>query len=172
MSKIDEAVIGYRVFENATEFLGISQVDMPNIEFFTTTVQGAGIAGEVEDVILGHINAMRATFHFNSFGENAMKLATPTDHHIDLREVQQNRNMAKGKLEVTGVKHVMVMRPVTINGGTLKQAATSDPSGEYAVSYYARYTNGKQDIEIDPLGYKCTINGVDYLAPVRKAMGL
>ena len=172
MASIDEAVVGFRVYENSTEFMGISEVDLQNIEFFTTTIQGAGIAGEFEDVILGHINKMRATFKFNTFGENALKLATPVDHNIDLREVQQSRNMAKGKLEVVGVKHVLVMRPVSITLGTLKQASTSDPSGEYAVSYYARYTGGVKDIEIDPLGYICYINGVDYLAPVRSAMGI
>lgn len=172
MAKIDEAIIGYRVFENATEYLGIASVQLPNIEFFTTNIQGAGISGEIEEVILGHINAMRVTFNFSAFGENALALATPVDHNIDLREAQQGRNMAKGKLEIRGVKHVMTIRPISISMGTLQQASTSDPSGEYAVSYYAQYVGGEKVIEIDQLNYICLINGVDYLADVRAAMGL
>lgn len=172
MARIDEATITYRVFENNKEFLGISQVTLPNLEFFTTEISGAGIAGTIEDVILGHINAMRTTFNFLSFGENALNLCTPVDHKIDLREVQQSRSIDKSQLEVKAVKHMMTIRPVNVTVGTLQQASASNPSNEYAVSYYAQYQGGKKVIEIDQLNYVCIINGVDYLAEVRAAMGI
>ena len=172
MSKLDEVVIGYRIYEDATEYLGVAEVTLPDIEYFTTTISGAGIAGEYEESIMGHMKAMRVSMNFNNFGENAMSLATPVDHTIDLREVQQARNMTAGKVEIIPVKHVMVIRPVKTSLGTLKPANPSNPSGEYTMSYYARYVDGKKTIELDPLGYICMINGVDYLADIRKAMGL
>ena len=172
MPKLDEAVVSYRVFEDATEYLGIANVVLPDIEFLTATITGAGIAGEKEEIIRGHIKAMRTTFNFTNFGENALRLCTPEDHHIDLREVQQNRNLTAGKLELVGVKHIMVLTPVKISLGRLESGSTSDPSGEYAVSYYAQYRGGQRAIEIDPAGYVCYINGVDYLEDVRSTMGL
>lgn len=171
MSRLEEVVVSYRVYENSTEYCGIAEVQMPDIEFFTTTIAGAGIAGEYEETILGHVKAMRTSLKFNTFGDNAMSLVTPTDHTIDLREVQQVRNQTSGKVETQAIKHVMVIRPVKMSLGSLKQASTSDANGEYTVSYYARYVGGKKMIEIDPLNYKCTINGVDYLEEVRKALG-
>ena len=170
--KLDETVIGYRIYEDATEFRGIAEVTLPDLEFPTTTVEGAGIAGEVEDAIMGYMKAMRTTMKFNTFGDNAMALAAPVDHNIDIREVQQSRNQTTGKVEAGVVKHVMVIRPVKVSLGTLKPSSSSDPSGEYTVSYYARYSGGKKDIELDPLGYKCMIGGVDYLEDVRTAMGM
>lgn len=172
MNRMEEVVIGYRIYEDATEYRGIAKVTLPDIEFYTTTISGAGIAGEYEEAIMGHMKAMRMNMDFTNFGENAMALATPVDHTIDLREVQQARNMTAGKVEVIPVKHVAVVRPVKMSLGALETATPSNASGEYTVSYYARYVGGKKTIELDPLGYICMINGVDYLAPVRKAMGL
>lgn len=172
MSKLDEVVVSYRIFENSTEYLGIANVTLPDIEFLTTTISGAGIAGEVEEVIKGHIKAMRTTINFNTYGDNALQLTTPVDHTIDLRVVQQDRNMTAGKVEMRNTKHIMVVKPIKVALGKLETANTADASGEYAVSYYAQYVGGKKKIEIDPLNYKCVINGVDYLADVRKAMGL
>lgn len=172
MSKLDEVVVSYRIFEDATEYLGIANVTLPDIEFLTTTISGAGIAGEIEEVIKGHLKPMRTTINFNTYGENALALTTPVEHTIDLRAVHQNREMSPGKLEMQSVKHVMVVTPIKASLGKLETATTADASGEYAVSYYAQYVGGKKKIEIDQLNYKCVINGVDYLADVRKAMGL
>ena len=44
-------------------------------------------------------------------------------------------------------------------------------SGEYAVSYYALYLDGKKVVEIDQLNFIYYINGKDYLEDVRKALG-
>ena len=150
MSKLDEVVVSYRIFENSTEYLGVAQVTLPDIEFLTTTISGAGIAGEVEEVIKGHIKAMRTTINFNTYGDNALALTTPVDHTIDLREVQQARNMTAGKVELRKVKHIMTIKPVKVSIGKLETASPADANGEYTVSYYAQYVGGKKKIEIDP----------------------
>ena len=40
-----------------------------------------------------------------------------------------------------------------------------------AVRYWATYIDGKKVREIDPLNFICLIDGTDYLADVRKALG-
>lgn len=172
MANLDEVLVSYRMFEDSTEYLGMVETTLPDIEFMTATISGAGIAGEVEEVIAGMLKSMRISLKFNTFGENARKLATPVDHNIDLREVQQIRNRTTGKIEMQKVRHNLVVTPVKIGLGTLKTASTTDPSGDYAVRYYAQYVDGQKMVEIDQLNYICVINGVDYLADVRKAMGL
>lgn len=49
--------------------------------------------------------------------------------------------------------------------------ANADTSGEYAVYYYAAYRDGRQLWEIDKRNMKCVIDGVDYMADARKALG-
>lgn len=78
---------------------------------------------------------------------------------------------AKGTTEVVSVKHILVVTPKKLNPGKVATAAAAEVSGEYAVSYYATYIDGKKKLEIDPLNYIYYVNGKDYLADVRKALG-
>lgn len=61
--------------------------------------------------------------------------------------------------------------PKSTKGGTIAPATPTSGSGEYAVRYWATYINGKKVRELDPLNFICYINGVDYLAGVRAALG-
>lgn len=67
--------------------------------------------------------------------------------------------------------YILVVTPKKLNPGKVATAAAAEVSGEYAVSYYATYIDGKKKLEIDPLNYIYYVNGKDYLADVRKALG-
>lgn len=171
MPKIDELVVNYAIYENATEYLGTTEVELPDIAFLTEEISGAGIGGKVEDIIMGHIEAMSTTFSFRTVTAAAAKLMTPKVHKIDLRVAQQRANTRTSETDISKVKHIMKVKPKTTKLGKVSAASTADVSGEYAVSYYAMYIDGKCMTEIDPYNYICKINGVDYLAAVRKALG-
>ena len=85
---------------------------------------------------------------------------------------QQDEDVVAGEVVVRAVKHIFVVIPKSDKGGTVAPASPSNGSGEYAVRYWATYIDGKKVREIDPLNFKCEINGVDYLAPVRTALGM
>ena len=55
--------------------------------------------------------------------------------------------------------------------GKVATASAGELSGDYATSYFKTTYNGKTVTEIDPLNFICIINGTDYLAEVRKALG-
>ena len=80
-------------------------------------------------------------------------------------------NMRTSQTNITSVKHIMKVKPKKTALGKVASASTADVSGEYAVSYYAMYLDGKKVTEVDPLNFICMINGTDYLAEVRKALG-
>lgn len=171
MPKIDETVIGFAVYEDATEHIGISEVTLPEISSITEEISGAGIGGKIDSVILGAIEAMSLTLNFRTVTNNAIKLQEPRQHHIDLRAAQQQKDTVKGTTEVVSVKHILVVTPKKLNPGKVATATAAEVSGEYAVSYYATYINGKKKLEIDPLNYIYYVNGKDYLEDVRKALG-
>ena len=56
--------------------------------------------------------------------------------------------------------------------GGVEPATPSAGSGEYAVRYWATYINNERVREIDPLNMIFYVNGVDYMAQVRKALGM
>ena len=93
MSKVDELVINYAIYEDATEYLGTTEVTLPDLEYMTEELSGAGIAGNIEEIIIGHLNAMSTTFNFRTVTEAAVTLMEPRVHRIDLRVAQQKMNL-------------------------------------------------------------------------------
>ncbi len=171
MAKVDELVINFAVYEDANEYLGMAEATLPDLEFLTEEISGAGIAGNVEEIIIGHLSAMTTTLNFRTVCKSAVRLLEPRVHKLDLRVAQQQMNNRTSKTEVTSLKHIMKVKPKKTALGKVAAASTADVSGEYAVSYYAMYMDGKKNTEIDPLNFICIINGYDYLEEVRKALG-
>ena len=171
MSKVNESIINFAVYENAVEYYGMAEVTLPEITNLTEEVKGAGISGTFESVVLGHLEAMSLTLNFRTLVKDAISLLEPRDHVIDLRAAQQSKDTVSGKTVVTPVKHVMVVKPKKLSPGKVAPASAADASGEYAVTYWALYIDGEKVLEIDILNFIYKVNNTDYLAEVRAALG-
>ena len=171
MAKIDELVVNFAVYEDANEYLGMAEATLPDLEYLAEELSGAGIAGNVEEIIIGHLSAMTTTLNFRTVCKAAVRLLEPRTHKLDLRVAQQQMNNRTSETTITGVKHIMRVKPKKTALGKVAAASTADVSGEYATQYYAMYMDGEKVTEVDPLNFICIINGYDYLAEVRKALG-
>jgi P2 family phage contractile tail tube protein len=171
MAKVDQAVINFAVYENSTEYYGMAEATLPEISNMTEEIKGAGISGTLETVILGHLEAMTLTLNFRTVTKEAIALAEPRDHMIDLRVAQQGKDTVSGKITITPVKHIFIVQPKKLNPGKVSPATPAEASGEYGVTYYATFIDGKKMLEIDILNFIYYVNGTDYLADVRKALG-
>ena len=171
MAKIDHSTTSFLVYEDATEYQGVAEVTMPDINFITQTIEGAGISGTIDATIVGFIQAMSMSMKFRTVTEAAAKLAEPRMHAITLRIAQQYEDTVEGIIDQDSVKHVVRAMPKSLKLGTLKPASPTDASGEYAVHYWATYLGNKKVLEIDPKNFICIVNGVDYCAKIRKALG-
>ena len=169
--KHDTLNVNFACYEDAKEYLGMTEATLPDIEFMSETISGAGIGGEMEEVLAGMVSAMTTTLNFRTANKSAMKLTAPKIHNIDLRVAQQQRDSASGKIKIVQIKHVLKLMPKKQGMGTVAPASPGDVSGDYATSYFATYIDGDKKSEIDPANFICNINGKDYLADVRKALG-
>ena len=163
---MDQSIINFKVYEDSVEYVGMAQATLPDLTALTQSISGAGIAGNVESVILGHFDAMTLGLNFRTVTDQSVKLSEPRRHTIDLRVAQQDEDVVAGKVVVRAVKHILVVIPKS------DKAAPSNGSGEYAVRYWATYIDGKKVREVDQLNFICYVNGTDYLADVRKALGM
>lgn len=168
--KQPESYINFEVYEDSKRYCGITQATLPDVAFIVQTIQGAGIGGNVEAVI-PMLEAMTATLNFRTPTEQAINLARPVVHNIDLRIAEQVGDTTSGNVGVVADKYAMSVFPKTTKLGNVAPASPADASGEYAVRIFKAYRNGELLMDIEPYNYKCIINGVDYLAPVRKALG-
>ena len=171
MPRVDETVINFAVYEEGTEFLGMAEVGLPEISNIVNEVKGAGINGTFESVALGHLEAMTLTLNFRTLVKSAIKLLEPRNHQIDLRVAQQSTENTSGETGVTKVKHVFIVRAKKLSPGKVAPATPADASGEYPVTYWATWIDGEKVLEIDILNFICFVNGKDWLADVKKALG-
>ena len=169
--KIENGVTNFAVYEDATEYYGMAEVTLPEITQISEEVKGAGIAGAFDGTFVGHLEAMSLTLNFRSVTTDAIKLAEPRKHQLDLRAAQQSWDNSTGRYVQQAVKHVLVVSPKKFAPGKLAPASSAEASGEYPVTYYATYIDGKKVLEIDILSFIYYVNGVDYLEDVRKALG-
>ena len=167
--KRDTTTIDYAVYEGGTEYIGITEVKMPDLSFSTEKITGAGIIGEVEEIMIGRMSAMTVTFNFRTITAAAVKLLQPYVHTIDLRVAQQQID-TNGNNSVAAVKHILKVKPKKLSLGKIESATKADVSGEYVVSYYALYINDEKVTEIDPFNCICKINGTDYLSSVNSVL--
>lgn len=169
--RVDNGTNNFAVYENATEYYGMAEVTLPEISAITEEIKGAGISGNFDGVFVGHVEAMTLTLNFRSVTPEAIALTTPEVHQLDLRASQQYWDNAVGKFYQQAVKHIALVTPKKFVPGKLAPASPVDASGEYVVTYFATYINGAKKLEIDILNFIYFVNGTDYLADVRKALG-
>lgn len=169
--KVDNGVTNFAVYEDATEFYGMAEVTLPEIASITEEVKGAGISGTFNGAFVGHVEAMTLTLNFRSVTTDTIRLTEPRNHQIDLRASQQAWDNAAGRFKQTAVKHILMVTPTKLAPGKLAPASPAEASGEYSVTYFATYIDGVKKLEIDILNFIYFVNGIDYLADVRKALG-
>ncbi len=165
-------VINFAVYENGSEYLGIAKVTLPDTENKTFTVNGAGIAGDIDMPVPGHRNAMTATIEFTDATEAAYKLAEHRKHTIDLRAAHEEYDSTVGAIAVKAYKHILDVIPKKLGGGDVAPASPQSISGEYSVLSRKDYIDGVLVRDIDPINFKdVDASGNDSLAAVRSALG-
>lgn len=169
--KVENGTINFAVYEGANEFLGMSEITLPEFSTMAEEIKGAGIAGVLSGPFVGHLEAMKLGLNFRSVSKANIQLMEPRNHQIEMRAAQQKWNSSTGKNEIDTIKHVATVMPLKYAPGKIATASPADASGEYAVSYYALFINGERSIEVDIINFIFFVNGVDYLADVRKALG-
>lgn len=163
--------IDFAVYEDAEEFVGMASVKLPDKNQKTITINGAGIGGDVEVPVNGHYDAMTLEMEFHNYSARVARLREHRRHNIELRVAQQNEDRVKGQIVQEAVKHVFAVIPKSASGGNVAPATASNTKVAFSVRYWAIYVDGQLVDEIDQLNRVDIINGIDYDAPVRKALG-
>lgn len=153
---INPAVINYSMFEDSTEYVGLSQVTLPSLQMITQTVKGAGLAGEIETVLIGQMKAMQVQIQMLTLTKQGIDLMEQRIHTWEFREAQQAINRQNGMHSAEAVKHIMRTFPKQMDGGTLQPQSTTNPNIAAAVYYWAEYRDGRKVLELlelDPFAY-------------------
>lgn len=171
--QIPEKLINFKVYEeDGTDIRGVVDAELPELEPMTETNKGAGIAGEYDSPVIGHYQSMTLSLSWNTPTAFLLSLSAPKIHKLDLRGAIQITDPGAGTIKPIALRVTAWCMPKKTAPGKLEVGAAMDSSNEFEVIYYKIYLDGKEKIEIDKLNYICKIDGVDYLAEVREALGM
>lgn len=172
INPIPDKIIGYRAFLSDTVLLGVAEVTLPDFEYMTETLNGAGIAGELDSPTLGHTQSMTIQINFRTMTDDAVKMIAPKPLMVTFRASQQEIDAAQGELKAKAVKITAKVMPKKTGLGKLESGKPQDISGEYEVLYLKVDVDSATRLEVDKLNYIFKVDGKDYLAEVRQHLGM
>lgn len=173
MNTVPERLTAFRVYlDGSNDMKGIADIQLPSFDAMTDTVKGAGIAGEYESPTLGHFQSMKLTLNWRTVPREIFSLLRQQAQRLDCRGAFQEYDAAAGQYRIRQTRIVVQGPPTKTDPGKFSTGATSDGSSEIEVLYIKVDIDGRNVVEIDKLNYKCVIDGVDYLADIRRALGL
>lgn len=171
MNAIPEKNINFSVYLDGEDLLGVAEATIPNLEYMTETVKGAGIAGEFDSVVLGHFGSVTLSLNWRNVTDSAVKLLAPKAHNLDLYGAIQDYDAGMGTYVVRQLHLYCKAVPRGLDMGKLAAGEVGDSASEFELHYLLVERDGARRIELDKFNYIFVVDGVDYLAEVRKALG-
>lgn len=166
-----DKLITFTVFANGAEEFGVAEVALPDLEYITSTITGGGLAGELEVPTLGQLKAMKATITWRIVEKSLSKFARQQYHQVEFRGVQQTENTETGELEVSAVSVQAGGWVTKTTLGKFTNTETTGSTTEMSINALKVEVDGQVLHNIDVMNGVCVIDGVDYWAAIRKALG-
>lgn len=163
--------INFEVYDSLRmNLLGIAEVELPEFSAMTDEVAGAGIAGKIDLPSLGQFDSMTVKLNWRQTTAQALGLLAPVEHSLGIYAANQVHNPALGSVVPEQLR--IELRGMTKTQGLGKlSGAKMDASTELEVLAISIFIDNVPVIVFDKLNFIYAVNGVDYLAAVRVAMG-
>lgn len=170
---IPEKTINYKCYKDGSEdMIGLVEATLPEIEFLTETLSGAGIAGEIESTTLGHTGPLTFSLNFRTITDKNANFFSNKQHSFELKAAIQQTDSSTGKIEVLSL--VVSLKGNLKKGslGKLNVGKIMETNYEFTCEYIKITLDGKTELEIDKLNMIFNDGTEDVLAAVRSAIGL
>ncbi|WP_421663652.1 phage major tail tube protein [Lysinibacillus telephonicus] len=172
MPEIMDKLTNFTAYRNGTEYLGVLNIELPEMTALTDELSGAGIAGKIDMPVIGHFDAAETTLEWGTLAKSSITLAAFETHSIDCYGSQQGYDSGTGRFRNQSVKVSLRVIPKTLSAGSFEPGAKTGTSNGLEVIYIKIEIDGERIYEIDKLNFICYINGKDYLEEVRKNLRL
>lgn len=169
---VRDKLTNFEVFAGGDRKLGMADVTLPSVEYKTATLSGAGIGGEIEMPTPGQVSSMELEINWRTLNDDNAKLLAMKAHDLELRGANENYDAGTGEIITETVKINVRGLPKKGDLGSFKPADHTDTKTTLELTYFKMSVNGKRMVEIDKLNYIHYVDGTDYMASVRKALGL
>lgn len=171
MNIVPEKGINFSVYLDGQDMLGVAEGELSNLGAMTSEVKGAGIAGVADTIVLGHFNSLGLSLTWRNTTRDFARLAAHVTHNLDLYAAHQDYNAGLGMYVEKSIHYFVKAIPKTSTLGNLVVGDGTGTKTEFEVVYLKLEIDGVEKIELDKFNYIYKVEGVDYLAGVRAALG-
>lgn len=168
---IPEKGINFSVYLNGEDLLGVAEGTLPALESMTSEVKGAGVAGVIESPVIGHFNSTNFSLTWRTVTDNFLKLFDHSTNDLELFSALQQYDAGLGEYKVVQLRVYMKAITKTRTPGNLVVGDNMDTQMEFEVLYMKVYLDDKERVELDKYDYIYTVDGVDQLDEVARALG-
>ena len=168
---VPEKIRTFDVYINGNREPGIAEGSFPSLEYMTSEVKGAGLAGTVDSITVGHFGSITCTLNWRYTPNNYFELIEPRIHTLDLYAALQALDAGRGVF-ITKQLH-MFLRAQTKKGdfGSMTSNDSMGAETEHEIITIKVEFDGKEKFFLDKYSFVCRVNGTDYLADTSKALG-
>ncbi|MBR1437152.1 MAG: phage major tail tube protein [Synergistaceae bacterium] len=171
MSLIPEKSINFSVYLEGRDLLGMAEGTIPALEAMTSEVKGAGIAGTVDSIVLGHFNSTTLNLKWRTVTDDFLKLYRHITNTIELHSSLQRYESSLGVYITEPLYVYLKATTKSSTPGNLVVGDNMDTETVFEITYMKIYLAGKERVELDKYNYIYKVDGIDYLASVRADLG-
>lgn len=169
---IPGALIDAEIYINGSNNLaGVSEVELPKIEYATVTSEQFGTTAEMETPLEGHLKKMDAKIKIEHMNDTIGNIAIDDALMVEIKGASQELNTTSHGRERVAVDVVMKGMIKSYDGPKIKSGDKMETSIELAVTYYELSIGGKQIFKVDVLNGILSAGGRDNEG-IRRLLGL
>ena len=169
---IPEQLINYEIYCEGNRYLGTVTIDLPEVNYLTNEISGAGIGGKIDVPTLGLTESMSLTLHWRHIFERPLWLLDQDAVMLSLRGAMQSYDAASGENKVTALRIDVRALSSGATLGKLEPGEQTDTESKFNIDYISIKVDGTEIFQKDLFNFVHVVNGRDHLTAVRSALGL
>lgn len=170
MDLLPEVLNNFNIYnDSGNKLIGVSgEVELPELEAITDTLEGCGVLGEIEDSVTGQFSSATIKIPFAVLYESLFSIMNTTKPpQLTLRASMQCMDPTTGVTDYYPVKIVVRGKAKTNTLGKASKGKKMEAEVEMEILYIKIEVNNKTVLELDKLNFIYVLNGVDMLAKIR-----
>lgn len=147
------------------------EITLPSIEAKTSTINGAGILGDIEEGVIGQFGSIKMDIPFRVISSDVFSLMrTDQPTGITIRGAVQGFNTENSQATITPMRVVVKGKVSSVSPGSFKAGEQMNSSISLELTYIKIEYDNEVGLELDKLNSVYTVDGVDMLSEIRNAI--
>ena len=170
---LPEANIAFRVYNNNNSFLGLATLELPDIQYMTETLNGAGLLGEIETPVIGLTQSMTVKMTMTSANHIVFDTMDWTESRLyECYSSEQVGNTTDAKRKEVSYRINFAGRVKGHTLGSLELGKKHENELEFEVFRLEVFWDNQEKLVIDKMNFIHRVNGTDLMAGTRNNLGL